>query len=205
MTPRNDPGPGRPADERPLERLRGWFESAREAGVRWPSSCCLATATPEGRPSARMILFKGIEDDRVTFATNYGSDKASDLDANPQAALVLFWASLDRQIRLEGRVERLDAAGSDAIHAGRPRASQISAWASRQSAPVASRDDLLAARAEIEDRFEGIDPIPRPPFWGGYALIPDRIEFWEGREDRTHHRELFVRDGAAWTVRLLQP
>jgi pyridoxamine 5'-phosphate oxidase len=185
--------------------MQAWYDHARGSGVRWPASCCLATADPDGRPSARMILFKEIRDDRVTFATNFGSDKAADLDANPHAALVLFWPSLDRQIRLEGAIERLDDAGSDAIHDARPRPSQISAWASRQSAPIESHEAFLERRERFVRRFDGVDPVPRPEYWGGYALLPDRVEFWEAREDRAHRRELYVRAGTAWTVRVLQP
>lgn len=205
MNARNDPGPGREADDHPLVRMQAWYDHARGSGVRWPASCCLATADANGRPSARMILFKTIETARVTFATNFGSNKASDLDANPYAALVLFWPSLDRQIRLEGSTERLDDAGSDAIHAARPRPSQISAWASRQSAPIESYEAFLERRDATEKRLDGVDPVPRPEFWGGYALTPDRIEFWEAREDRAHRRELYVRNGDRWSVRILQP
>jgi len=191
--------------DEPLERLVGWIDRAREAGVPWPEACCLATAGADGRPSARMVLFKTVDRGRVTFATNYGSDKAGDLDANPRAALVFFWPALDLQVRLEGTVERLDAVGSDAIHAARPRPSQVSAWASRQSRPIESREALLARREEIERRFEGVDALPRPPFWGGFAVTPDRVEFWEGRRDRFHHRERFERSGDAWIATLLQP
>jgi pyridoxamine 5'-phosphate oxidase len=188
-----------------LDRLVTWIDEARGAGARLAEACCLSTATPDGRPSARFVLFKGVDDDRVAIATNYGSRKGTELDANPRAALTFWWPQTDRQVRLEGAVERLREAGSDAIHAARPRGSQISAWASRQSRTIGSREELRGRRDEAERRFEGVDPVPRPPFWGGFALVPQVVEFWKASEDRLHHRERFERAGDVWTATLLQP
>ena len=196
----------RPAGGDPLERVLEWYEDARARGVPLPDAICLATATPDGSPSARMLLFKGVADGRIRFATSYDSRKADELDANPNGALVWFWPGLGRQVRIEGAVERLDADASDTLHDARPRGSQISAWTSRQSHPIEGPDTLAERRADTERRFAAEDHIPRPEHWGGYALQPSRIELWHDRPNRLHHRELFERrpDGS-WTVRWIQP
>ncbi len=188
-----------------LRRLEECVAEARAAGAPIADACCLSTATPDGRPSGRMLIFKGIDDGRVTFATNYRSRKGEELDRNPRAALTFWWPQTDRQVRIEGVAVRLDGAGSDAIHAARPRGSQISIWASEQSRPVEDRRALQARRDDVERRFEGVDPVPRPEHWGGYALVPDAIEFWKASEDRFHQRERFERSGDAWTGSVLQP
>ncbi|WP_437669642.1 pyridoxamine 5'-phosphate oxidase [Sorangium sp. So ce131] len=164
----------------------------------------LATADASGRPSARVVLLKGIDERGFVFFTNYGSRKAAELGANPFAALCIHWAKAAEQIRAEGRVERVSDAESDAYFASRPRGSQIGAWASRQSAPLPSREALLERVREIEARFEG-RPVPRPAFWGGYRLVPDRVEFWWGQESRLHDRALYLRDGDGWRVERLYP
>jgi pyridoxamine 5'-phosphate oxidase len=197
--------PATPTTDDLLRRLEAYVAEARAAGAPIADACCLSTATPDGRPSARMLIFKGVDDGRVTFATNYGSRKGLELDRNPRAALTFWWPQTDRQVRIEGAVVRLSAGGSDAIHAARPRGSQVSVWASDQSRPVEDRGALQARRDEVEQRFEGVDPIPRPESWGGYALVPDAVEFWQASEDRFHHRERFVRTGEAWTSTVLQP
>ncbi|HTN90958.1 MAG TPA: pyridoxamine 5'-phosphate oxidase [Sorangium sp.] len=164
----------------------------------------LATADASGRPSARMVLLKGIDDRGFVFFTNYGSRKAAELEANPFAALCIHWAKAAEQIRVEGRVERVTEAESDAYFATRPRGSQIGAWASRQSAPLPSRERLIERVREIEARFDG-RPVPRPEFWGGYRVVPDRIELWRGQESRLHDRVVYHRAGDGWRVERLYP
>ncbi|XXT15281.1 pyridoxamine 5'-phosphate oxidase [Sorangium sp. So ce429] len=164
----------------------------------------LATADASGRPSARMVLLKGIDDRGFVFFTNYSSRKAVELEANPFAALCIHWAKAAEQIRVEGRVERVTEAESDAYFATRPRGSQIGAWASRQSAPLPSREQLIERVREIEARFEG-RPVPRPAFWGGYRVVPERIEIWRGQESRLHDRVVYHRDGDGWRVERLYP
>ncbi|WP_437752070.1 pyridoxamine 5'-phosphate oxidase [Sorangium sp. So ce1389] len=164
----------------------------------------LATADASGRPSARMVLLKGIDDRGFVFFTNYGSRKAVELEANPFAALCIHWAKAAEQIRVEGRVERVTEAESDAYFATRPRGSQIGAWASRQSAPLPSREQLIERVREIEARFDG-RPVPRPEFWGGYRVVPERIEIWRGQESRLHDRVVYHRDGDGWRVERLYP
>lgn len=169
-----------------------------------PATVTLATADAAGQPSARMVLLRAIDADGCVFYTNYESRKARDLDANPRAALCGFWHWLKQQARIEGRVAPASAAESDAYFASRPRGSQIGAWASPQSTVIAGRDTIEARVREAERRFSG-GPVPRPDFWGGYRLIPDRIEFWEERPDRLHDRIVFERTPAGWTRTRLAP
>jgi pyridoxamine 5'-phosphate oxidase len=177
----------------------------REAAEETPDiPVALATADAAGAPSVRMVLLKAVDARGFVFFTNYDSRKARELQDNPRAALCFFWPSLVTQVRVEGVVERVAAAESDAYFATRPKDSQLAAWASRQSAPVASREELLARYAEAAARFEG-GPVPRPPFWGGYRLDPDRIEFWRADVARLHHRTCFLRGASSWEVEILQP
>jgi pyridoxamine 5'-phosphate oxidase len=192
----------------PLVTLVAWLEEARASGVREPEAMVLATATHDGVPSGRVVLFRGLSPDgALRFFTHYESRKARELDSNPRAALTFHWPSIERQVRVEGTVARLPAAASDAYFAGRARLSQIGAWVSPQSRPIASLDELVVRRADREKEFQG-GAVPRPPFWGGYGLTPTRIELWRSGEGRFHDRDLFEREGAPpgeWRVTTLAP
>jgi pyridoxamine 5'-phosphate oxidase len=164
----------------------------------------LATSDRAGRPSVRMVLLRGADARGFAFFTNYGSRKAVELVENPRAALCIHWPSVEEQIRIEGPVDRLPDNESDEYFASRARGSQLGAWASDQSQILASRATLEERYIEVTQRFEGI-PVTRPPFWGGFRLVPDRIEFWKGRADRLHDRLVYVRDGATWRSEHLYP
>ncbi len=188
----------------PLFVFERWFAEAHAQDPRFADAMTLATASPDGRPSARTVLYKGLSEGAVCFVSNYGSSKGQELEANPRAALVFFWANLNRQVRIEGRVERASAAWSDQYFAARARSSQIGAWASAQSQAIASRDVLEARIAEAEARFRD-QPVPRPPFWGGYRLEPERLEFWRGQDARLHDRYSYRRSSSGWVVERLSP
>jgi pyridoxamine 5'-phosphate oxidase len=187
----------------PLERVRSWLGEAAAAGVPEPEGAALATASPAGRPSVRFVLVRGVDERGLRFFTNYGSRKGRELDANPYAALALWWPGLQRQLRAEGPVERLDAAESDAYFASRGRGSRLGALASRQGSVIAGREVLDARIAELSERYD--DEVPRPDWWGGYLLRPDVVEFWEGRPNRLHDREHFLREGDGWRSERLSP
>lgn len=186
----------------PIEQFRRWFDQAATAGVEMPEAMGLTTVS-DGRPSSRMVLLKEV-DTGFVFFTNYKSRKSRDLAEDLRAALLFHWIPLERQVPIEGLVERVSAAESDAYFATRPRGSQIGAWASPQSQVIASRDELDQALRKIEERFQDSE-IPRPPFWGGFRLIPDKVEFWQGRQDRLHDRLRYRKDGGLWIVERLAP
>jgi pyridoxamine 5'-phosphate oxidase len=189
---------------KPLGLVREWFEEAAASGIIEAERMALATATPDGRPSVRIVLLKGIDDDGIRFFTNYDSRKGRELDANPRAAATLYWQPLQRAARLEGPVERLTASESDAYFAGRPRGAQIGAWASAQGTVLSSREELDVRVAEIEARYPGT--VPRPDHWGGYRLRPDAVELWQGRPDRLHDREHFLlQPDGSWRTERLSP
>jgi pyridoxamine 5'-phosphate oxidase len=188
----------------PIGVVNAWIAEAAAAGVEEPTAAALATADASGAPSLRFVLLRGIDEQGARFYTNYESRKAGELDVNPRAALALYWHPLHRQARLEGPVERLAPEESDAYFAARGRDSRIGAWASRQSREIASREELDAQVAEVEQRFAGAD-VPRPGFWGGYLLRPEVVELWRGRENRLHDREQWRRTGDGWTMRRLSP
>jgi pyridoxamine 5'-phosphate oxidase len=188
----------------PLVQFRRWFEAARAEGMELPEAMTLATASPEGRPSARTVLLKGVDARGFLFFTNYESRKGRELAANPQAALVFHWPQAPRrQVTATGAVERLPAAESEAYYRTRPLGSRLGAWASRQSEPLPGREALEAALADAEERY-GDDP-PLPPWWGGYVLCPERVELWQNRPNRLHDRFRYTRRGDAWHLERLAP
>lgn len=189
-----------------LDTFRRLLDEARAAGDPEPTAMTLATAAGNGRISARIVLLKGVDERGFRFFTNYESRKGAQLAADAEAALCFHWKTLREgvQVRVEGRSEQLSAEESDAYFATRPRGSQIGAWASLQSQPLADRTKFEARIAEIERRFaEG--PVPRPPHWGGFVVVPRQIEFWYGGQFRLHERHLYVREGGAWTRGMLYP
>jgi pyridoxamine 5'-phosphate oxidase len=190
-------------DPDPIRQFAAWFAAAQEAGVRFPETMALATASPDGRPSVRMVLLKGADERGFTFYTNRDSRKGRDLDGNPRAALAVYWQALGRQVRVEGAVEQVGFDESAEYWATRPRASRLSAWASPQSDPVAGRDELEAAVAEVDGEFPG--DVPLPPHWGGYRVVPETIELWEHRDDRLHDRLLYTRNRDGWHLQRLAP
>jgi pyridoxamine 5'-phosphate oxidase len=196
--------PDAAADRDPLELFETWFAAARAAGIFLPEAMTVATATPDGAPSARMMLLKGVDERGFVFFTNYDSRKGIELEANPRAALVFHWAVLERQVRVEGPIARLSTAESYAYFRTRPRGSRIGAWASHQSHPLADRTDL-EERVRQHERAFGSGDIPLPPFWGGYRLDPRSIEFWQGRINRLHDRLRFARVGERWISERLYP
>ncbi len=192
-------------DPHPIRQFERWFQEAQKiSGMEFPTTMALATATPDGRPSVRMVLFKGLNQDCFTFMTSYESRKARELESNPRAALCFFWDHTGHQVRVEGRVERLAAADSDAYFRGRPRSSQLGAWASRQSEELSSREELEERVREMDEKFRGCE-VPRPENWGGYRLVPERLEFWKNGKFRLHDRFEFVRAGSTWNARRLAP
>ena len=192
-------------DRDPLKLFQRWLDEAKAAGIHLAEAMTLATSTTGGKPSARLLLLKQADRRGFVFFTNYNSMKARELDANPQAALVFYWPQLERQVRVEGNVERVGADESDAYFKTRPRESQIGALASPQSEVVASREVLQQRADELEKLYEGRE-VERPAHWGGYRLQPDRIEFWVGRPGRLHDRILYERQAnGSWTISRLAP
>jgi pyridoxamine 5'-phosphate oxidase len=189
--------------EDPLEQLAAWYGAAREAGLAQPDAMTVATATAGGRPSARMVLLKGLDEGGVTFFTNRDSRKGDELAENPRAALVLYWQALGRQVRLEGAVEELSREEVEAYWLTRPRGSRIAASASEQSRPIASRAALDNRVADIAARYPEEVPLPRS--WSGFRVVPESVELWEHRDDRLHDRVRYDRDGAGWRRQRLQP
>ncbi len=188
----------------PVEQFRRWFDAALAAGLYEPNAMTVATATPNGRPSARVVLLKGFDERGFVFYTNYEGRKGRELEENPRAALLFYWGELERQVRVEGAVSRVSKEESDAYYASRPRGSRLGAWASEQSRVVEGREVLEGRIGDLEAEYEGRE-VPRPPFWGGYRVGPEVVEFWQGRENRLHDRIVYRRQGAGWEIRRLQP
>ena len=193
----------RDLDPDPLRQFRRWFAEASGAGLAVPEAMALATATPDGRPSARLVLLKGADEHGFAFFTSYESRKGRELAANPHAALLFHWQPLGRQVRVEGRVERLPPEESEAYFRTRPLGSRLAAWASPQSRPLADRAELERRYAETAERL-GDDP-PLPPHWGGFRLVPDAYEFWQHGDDRLHDRIRYKREAAGWARERLAP
>jgi pyridoxamine 5'-phosphate oxidase len=191
-------------DHDPVVQFHVWFENAIDADLHEPNAMILATATGEGKPSARTVLLKGYDERGFVFYTNYEGRKAGELETNPECALLFYWGELERQVRVEGTVSRISEQESDAYFASRPRGSRLGAWASQQSRPVEHRSVLEERIRALEAEYEGRE-IPRPPFWGGYRVEPEEIEFWQGRESRLHDRLVYRREDGAWRMERLQP
>jgi pyridoxamine 5'-phosphate oxidase len=188
----------------PIEQFARWFADATDAGVPEANAMTLATATLDGLPSARIVLLKGFDARGFTFFSNYNSRKGREIDANPRAALAIHWQPLERQVRIEGTVERVDREESEAYFLSRPLGAQIGAWVSQQSDVLTSREDLERRAEELQKRFAN-QPIPLPDFWGGYRVLPTSIEFWQGRASRLHDRLQYLRARTGWTLRRLSP
>ena len=191
-------------DRDPMVQWQQWHADAFEVGVAEPNAMTLGTVDADGTPDARIVLVRGADERGFAFFTNYSSVKSRQLEALGAASAVFSWLDLHRQVRVRGRVERLDGASSDAYFASRPRPSQIGAWASPQSEVIADRAELERLVAAVEERFAGSD-VPRPPHWGGWLLVPEVFEFWQGRPSRLHDRLRYRRDGATWQIARLAP
>ena len=188
----------------PIAQFVAWFDDAQAAELREPNAMTLATETPDGAPSARIVLLKGVDARGFVFYTDYRSRKGEELAANPRAALVFHWAELERQVRVTGTVARVSREESEAYYRTRPVDSRIGAWASHQSRPIAGRAELEAREAELARRYADGD-VPLPPHWGGYRLAPQTVEFWQGRPSRLHDRLRYVREEGGWRVERLAP
>jgi pyridoxamine 5'-phosphate oxidase len=192
------------ADPDPIAQFERWFAEAREAKLVEPNAMALATATREGAPSVRMVLLKGVDGRGFVFFTDYRSQKGVELGLNPRAALVFYWAELERQVRITGRVSTVPPEESDGYFRSRPRNSRLSAWVSHQSQVVPDRATLESRAQEVAQRYPG-DQVPLPPYWGGYRVVPELIEFWQGRESRLHDRIRYRSDGQGWRMERLSP
>ena len=191
-------------DADPIDLFYQWFEAAVESDILLPESVALATADAEGHPSVRMVLMKNVDKHGFVFFTNYSSRKATELEANPHAALCFHWALQERQVRVTGVVTKISQEESDAYFQSRGRGSRVGAWASKQSQPLPARSRLEQRTVEVRDRFANTD-VPLPPFWGGYRIDPETIEFWQGRADRLHDRLVFSRGTDGWATKRLYP
>ncbi|MCW5933459.1 MAG: pyridoxamine 5'-phosphate oxidase [Fimbriimonadia bacterium] len=193
------------ADPNPLVQFERWLKDATQSGYIEPNAMTLATCDSRGIPSARVVLLRGFDEHGFVFYTNYESRKGRELSENPHASLVFWWNLLERQIRIEGRVEKVSEEESNAYFAGRPRGSQIGAWVSEQSQVIEGRETLEQLKAAYEQQFEGIE-VPRPPYWGGFRVVPESIEFWQGRRNRLHDRLRYRKtESGIWIIERLSP
>lgn len=192
-------------DQDPFVQFGRWMDEAIAAAVPEPTAMCLSTASKDGRPSSRMVLLKGFEKDGFVFYTNYNSHKGRELAANPFAALTFFWPELERQVRITGSTSKVSAEESDEYFESRPYTSRLGAWASDQSEPIESKTVLVTKAAKLAIKYVA-GSVPRPPHWGGYRVVPDTIEFWQGRPSRLHDRICFKRtDSENWSITRLSP
>ncbi|HEX6981774.1 MAG TPA: pyridoxamine 5'-phosphate oxidase [Balneolaceae bacterium] len=191
-------------EDNPINQFMVWFEQAASVDLLDPNAMTLSTVSSEGIPSSRIVLLKGVDERGFRFYTNYDSQKAQELDGNPHAALCFYWAPLERQVRIEGEVEKLSRDESEAYFGQRPRMSQLGAWASEQSSKVGSREELDKRFDEVKQRFENQE-VSLPDFWGGYLLKPRKIEFWQGRKDRMHDRICYEKKDDGWEMFRLSP
>jgi pyridoxamine 5'-phosphate oxidase len=187
----------------PIAQFEKWFAQALSAGMIEPNAMTLATSTRDGHPSARIVLLKGVDAKGFVFFTDYRSRKGTELEANPHVSLCFWWGELQRQVRITGTVARASREESEAYYRTRPHGSRIGAWASHQSAPLASREPLELEVKRLEQKYP--DEVPLPPHWGGYRVTPDSVEFWQGRPSRLHDRIVYTRDGTAWRIGRLSP
>jgi pyridoxamine 5'-phosphate oxidase len=190
----------------PIVQFEKWFLDAQTTENKEPNAMTLATATADGRPSARIVLLKEVSDAGFVFFTNYTSRKAQDLETNPRCALTFYWSDLERQVRVEGKAVRVARGQSEAYFRSRPRGSKLGAWVSHQSEPIPGRQVLESKLAELEAQYAGVDDIPAPDFWGGYCVVPESIEFWQGRPNRLHDRIRYRKKGETeWIIERLSP
>jgi pyridoxamine 5'-phosphate oxidase len=190
----------------PLSQFARWLSQAVEGGVSEPTAMSLATVDSTGQPRSRIVLLKGLDQRGFGFFTSYESHKGQELSQTPKAALLFFWPDLERQVRVEGAIQRLPAEESEAYFQSRPRDSRLAAWASPQSSPLPSREDLESRLKEVSARFGTDGPVPRPPHWGGFLLVPRRLEFWQGRPARLHDRLVYQQvPGGGWRIERLGP
>jgi pyridoxamine 5'-phosphate oxidase len=189
----------------PVEQFKQWFREAFDSEIPEPTAMNLATVTPRGTPTSRVVLLKGLEENRFLFFTNYQSDKGRELEQNPACALTFFWAELERQVRIEGVATRIDEKKSEQYFQSRPRGSQIGAWSSPQSAVIKDRQILEERVKQMEKKFEGKELLPRPNQWGGYEVEPLLFEFWQGRASRLHDRIEYVKVDGVWKIHRLAP
>ena len=193
-------------DPNPIKQFASWFQEALNADLLEPNAMTLATASRDGKPTARIVLLKGYDEKGFVFYTNYESTKGQQLIANPQAALVFLWDKLERQVRIEGKVVKISAEESDRYFHSRPVRSQIGAWTSDQSRAIDNREVLEKRQQQLEQKYADGDTIPRPPHWGGFRVVPNVIEFWQGRPSRLHDRLVYrLQNDATWTIERLSP
>ena len=192
-------------DENPIKQFQFWLEEAIKAAAEEPTAFVLSTVSPEGKPSARVVLLKEVDERGFVFYTNYSSRKGKELEQNPFACFTFFWPALERQVRVEGNIVRVPEAESDAYFKSRPKGSQIGAWASPQSQVISGRDALQVADQKYAEQFAHTDTIPRPSHWGGYILQPTRLEFWQGRPNRLHDRIMYEYVDGNWQINRLAP
>lgn len=187
-----------------FEQFNNWMTEAKNSDIREPNAMVLATVK-DHKPAARVVLLKGLDSEGFVFYTNYESHKGSEMAETPYAALTFFWDILEKQVRIEGKVVKVSAAESDEYFWSRPKASQIGAWVSDQSTVIEGREALEEKNAALTKKFEDMEVVPRPPHWGGYRVIPERIEFWQGRTSRLHDRILYTKEGDGWKIERLSP